>query len=129
MNKVFVYGTLKAGNSMRGIDKISPNSVIVGKAVTTYPDYDMIDLGAFPGAITGNMHIEGEVWDIDEETFHILDQIEGYPNFYNRKIVDTTQGKAWMYYLEDADKYVSSKPRELSTRIDAIEETLIWKSN
>lgn len=128
MNKVFVYGTLKAGDSMRGIDRISPNAVIVGKAVTTYPDYDMIDLGAFPGAVDGNRHIGGEVWEVDEDTFQLLDQIEGFPDFYNRKIVDTSQGKAWMYYLENSAEYVNSNPSELSDRIDNLKETLIWKS-
>jgi gamma-glutamylcyclotransferase (GGCT)/AIG2-like uncharacterized protein YtfP len=28
-----------------------------------------------------------------------LDAIEGYPDFYNREVTMTTQGKAWMYYL------------------------------
>ena len=127
LNKVFVYGTLKSGDTCRGMDRISPEAMIVGKAVTTYPDYDMIDLGAFPGAIDGTKYIEGEVWEVDENTFHVLDQIEGFPDFYSRKLVNTTQGKAWMYYLPNTE-YTHSSNSEDSPRIDMHNQTLIWSN-
>ena len=47
MNKVFVYGTLKSGGSIRGLENFGDGAVIVGRAKTTYPDYTMVDLGAF----------------------------------------------------------------------------------
>jgi len=47
-NKVFVYGTLKSGGSIRGLNQFGDGAVIIGKAVTTYPDYEMLDLGSFP---------------------------------------------------------------------------------
>ena len=31
--------------------------------------------------------------------------IEGYPDFYNRKEIDTTQGKVWMYFIPDVAGY------------------------
>ena len=66
-----------------------------------YPDYEMSDLGAFPGVfLNGKFHIEGEVWEVDDQVMEQLDAIEGYPDFYNRQVTHTTQGKAWMYYLE-----------------------------
>ena len=52
-NKVFVYGTLKSGGQIRGLNQFGDGAVIVGKAQTVYPDYDMIDLGAFPGVVKG----------------------------------------------------------------------------
>jgi gamma-glutamylcyclotransferase (GGCT)/AIG2-like uncharacterized protein YtfP len=104
MNKVFVYRTLKSGGKVRGLDSFG-GSTIVGKAKTTYPDYEMSDLGAFPGVfLNGKFHIEGEVWEVDDETMDQLDAIEGYPDFYSRQLTHTTQGKAWMYFL-DAKSY------------------------
>ena len=98
---VFVYGTLKSGGQVRGLDLFNEHSSIVGKAKTVYPDYEMIDLGAFPGVITqGKNYIEGEVWNVSKQAAEELDAIEGYPDFYNKIQVDTTKGKAIMYFLD-----------------------------
>lgn len=129
INKVFVYGTLKTGGALRGMDTISEESVLVGRAKTEYPDYDMIDLGSFPGVVSGTKFIQGEVWEVNEETFQVLDQIEGYPDFYDRKLVHTTEGKAWMYYLPEPALYNRSINSTESTRIDTHNETLIWSNN
>lgn len=128
LNKVFVYGTLKTGGPLRGLDKMSNQSVLLGKANTEYPDFDMIDLGSFPGVVSGTKFIQGEVWEVDEDTFHMLDQIEGFPNFYDRKVVHTTEGKAWMYFLTDTFKS-NAKDSEMSDRIKRDNETLIWSNN
>ena len=101
VKKIFVYGTLKSGGDIRGLDKYGDHSSIVGKAKTTYPDYEMISLGAFPGVLTGGTyHIDGEVWEVSKALADEVDDIEGYPNFYNKINVDTTQGKAEMYFLD-----------------------------
>ena len=77
MNKVFVYGTLKSGGSIRGLSNFGDGAVIVGKAKTTYPDYKMLDLGAFPGVLMGGEHhIQGEVWEVSDEVAEHLDAIE-----------------------------------------------------
>lgn len=128
LNKVFVYGTLKSGGALRGIDTLSDQSILIGKATTEYPDYDMLDLGAFPGVVSGTNYIQGEVWEVDEDTFHILDHIEGYPNFYNRKMVHTTEGKAWMYYLNNETDYYGSTTSDQSDRIEKANEALIWSN-
>ena len=99
-NLVFVYGSLKTGGNIRGLDGM-PGAEIVGRAKTTYPDYNMLDLGAFPAVIKGENHIQGEVWKCDDEVFADLDDIEGYPDFYKRVKTETSQGRAWMYYLDD----------------------------
>ena len=41
MNKVFVYGTLKSGGEIRGLNQFGDGANIVGKAKTQYPDYEM----------------------------------------------------------------------------------------
>ena len=131
LDKVFVYGSLKSGGSVRGLNQFE-GATIVGKAKTLYPDYNMIDLGSFPGVTkNGEKHIQGEVWQVDEEVMEELDAIEGYPNFYNREVTQTSQGKAWMYYLEK--EYSEDLALGLDTRnssnIEEVSNTLIWTNN
>lgn len=131
-NRVFVYGTLKANNHYRGLNQFS-GAEFVGEAQTTECQYKMISLGAFPGVIPGGyQNVRGEVWEVDEHTLTLLDQIEGYPNFYNRKIVATTQGDAWMYYLTNESLYaIGSLDEILGSTYDDIrleEDVLEWLS-
>lgn len=95
MKKVFVYGTLKRGH---GNHRLLKDSKFLGEASIKS---DMYSLGAFP-AISGKGEREayGEVFEVDEPTMERLDRLEGYPHFYNRKVVETQHGTAWVYYIE-----------------------------
>jgi len=104
---VFVYGTLKRGQSQRGLDRWGNGAEFVGQAVTSQNNYSLWNLGAFPAVSSGESRIAGEVWSVDNETLADLDRIEGHPDFYKRIEVNTTQGKAWMYYIPDIDSYQS----------------------
>lgn len=133
---VFVYGTLKSGG-VRGLDTWNNEfldsdyrfqedpqtgmSVPVqmhlesrGKAVTKNNDFEMFDLGSYPALVPGEKYIQGEVWEVDGELleFH-LDAIEGYPNLYNRTKTETSQGLAWVYYMQTKQlgKYVRNSDR------------------
>ncbi len=104
-NKVFVYGTLKRGNNVRGLDSWG-DADFVGDAVTSLPHFSLHDLGMFPAVSKdGDDHIAGEVWTVSDDILDSLDRIEGYPDFYNRMQVDTTHGRAWMYYIPNIDEY------------------------
>jgi len=106
---VFVYGTLKKGNSRRGLNRWNVGATFIGDAVTADAKFDLYDLGAFPAVgLNGENHISGEVWSVDDATLEDLDRIEGYPDFYNRIEVNTTQGRAWMYYIPDIQSYRTS---------------------
>ena len=98
---LFVYGTLKRG---------FPNhSVIAGAGGTfvcngiTEPKFNLISLGAYPGMVEGVVRVRGEVYGV--KGLGLTDHLEGYPHFYNRKIVDiiTINGrvKAWVYILNN----------------------------
>jgi len=127
--KVFVYGTLKSGGKVRGLDGF-PGATIVGKAETQYPDYEMVDLGAFPGVFEkGEYYIQGEVWEVDTETLSDLDAMEGFTgdpatNFYSRTVVNTTEGKAFMYVLDRRQYNTVANPN--SERITTIDQTQSW---
>lgn len=105
--KVFVYGTLKKGNNIRGLDSLCADAKLIGEAETQRDSYSLFDLGAFPAVSPGGVHrIKGEVWEISEQLLNEqLDSIEGYPDFYNRKQVETDRGTAWMYYIENVHRY------------------------
>ena len=102
---VFVYGTLmqKAG-SIRSLDKFGTEAEFVSDTVTSSRQFDMLNLGHFPGVIdsaSGN-RVAGELWRVTNRVFSELDLIEGYPDFYTRKMVPTEHGIAWMYYLPES---------------------------
>lgn len=79
MIPIFVYGTLREGmhnfnRVLKGrTDKITP-AVIKG--------YDMLNLGSYPGIISGTNEITGELMDIKStmylQTLQLLDKLEGY---------------------------------------------------
>jgi len=100
MNRIFVYGSLLSGmgnshfleNSQKLGDDITPNG------------FSLVDLGYFPGALKANYGIiKGEVYEVDDNTFKRINQLEGYneanptKGLYNRIEIDTTFGKAFMY--------------------------------
>lgn len=123
--KVFVYGSLKRGNNVRGM-QFFQGAIRVGQAQTTAGIYSMLDLGSFPGVILDGTHdINGEIYIIDELILSQLDAIEGYPDFYDRTEVETTEGKALMYFLPNS--FAEDYPKnEESDRITATSKMLTW---
>ena len=123
--KVFVYGSLKRGNNVRGM-QFFQGAIRVGQAQTTAGIYSMLDLGSFPGVTLDGKHdINGEVYIIDEQILSQLDAIEGYPDFYDRTEVETTEGKALMYFLPNS--FAEDYPKnEESDRITATSKMLTW---
>jgi gamma-glutamylcyclotransferase (GGCT)/AIG2-like uncharacterized protein YtfP len=97
--QVFVYGTLLTGEYnnywLNTAEKVC-DQVIEG--------FWMVNLGSFPACIpveNDKGTILGEVWKVDDKTFARLDRLEGYPHFYDRKEVETSAGKAWIYCITD----------------------------
>ena len=133
--KIFVYGTLKSGNSTRGLD--SPQfahveKTKIGIAKTTGSKFNMVELGAFPGVVVNGTHdILGEVWEGGEDFEVLCDSIEGHQkdkedNFYHRNLVETTEGKAYIYHL---DPWYWSDYGDDYENIDSIKlsnNTLTW---
>ena len=107
MIKIAVYGTLRRG--FGNYQYLLADQRFMGQETVELP-MRMVSLGGFPGLIASEEETEVviEVFEIDEEAFRSVDGLEGYPRFYNRKEIDTSFGKAWIYYLEDADNYKGS---------------------
>lgn len=100
MKKVAVYGSLLSG---LGNNIILKDSLKLGEEVISIP-FKMVSLGAYPGLIPteDNNNIKIEIYEVSDELFtNKLDRLEGYPDFYNRMEVNTSFGKAWIYFLND----------------------------
>lgn len=107
--RVFVYGTLKQGH---GNHPALEGAEFLGRHVLEVPGLVLVDLGAYPGVVRTTTDevrpIYGEVYLVNNDTLHVLDLIEGHPNFYERIKYDTPWKKAWVYtlpadYLEHND--------------------------
>ena len=102
---VFVYGSLmQKADSIRSLDKFGSEAEFVSDTVTSSRQFDMLNLGHFPGVIdsASGHRVAGELWRVTNRVFRELDLIEGYPDFYTRKMIPTEHGIAWMYYLPES---------------------------
>jgi gamma-glutamylcyclotransferase (GGCT)/AIG2-like uncharacterized protein YtfP len=117
---VFVYGSLKRGFNNNWYLE---NSKFICNDMTE-PKWDMINLGAFPGVIDGSYNIYGEVYEIDDDTLKMLDQLEGHPTLYIRRTVKLTKIKSpvWMYIFNDYELYDYDWDK-----IQQVGNVLIWR--
>jgi gamma-glutamylaminecyclotransferase len=95
---IAVYGTLRKGFWNHSLIE---KSRFIGEAKTE-PEWKMIvTRGEFPVIVPGNTGIVIEVYDISRETMHHVDALEGYPAWYNRKLIKTPYGDAWIYFMKE----------------------------
>lgn len=72
---LFVYGTLKRGQSNHGYLR---GQQFISMAMTQ-PRYRLHDLGGYPGMVLDEcdgISIHGEIWDVDAECLALLDKLE-----------------------------------------------------
>ena len=102
---VFVYGTLRKGF---GNHYLLETSEYLGEFRQPI-HFDMVDMGAFPGLVETNnpfsSTITVEGYKVTEETLKRLDSLEGYPSFYNRKIIKIGDIEGYIYYLNGGNRY------------------------
>ena len=106
--KVFVYGTLKDGH---GNNAWMPEGAELLTRDTVH-NHAIYDLGPFP-AVTKEVgeYVIGEVWEVS--SLDRLDILEGYPELYNRKVVQTESGhEVWMYFMHSLEHEFYTAPVE-----------------
>ena len=102
-----VYGSLRHG---LGNHRVIEDAKYLGEDVTP-PEYNMYSLGAFPGVTQGgDTSITLEIYKVENpEIEYALDRLEGYAgknnprNFYNKELINTSYGLAYIYFLNDKD--------------------------
>ena len=92
---VAVYGTLRKG---MGNHCLLSRAEFLGSQRTD-PIWEMYASGC-PVIVKGKSSILIEVYKVSKNNLNSLDRLEGYPDFYNRKIVKTNWGDAWIYFME-----------------------------
>lgn len=91
---VFVYGTLLSGE----INNYLLSGAEPLGAHRTEPCFTMFSLGAYPAvARGGNTSIAGELYRVDAKGMEHLDHLEDYPRLYDRILIPTQHGRAWIY--------------------------------
>ncbi len=89
MTRVFVYGTLLAGEANH---HLLEGARLAG-AARTRPVFALANLGYFPALVDGGASsISGEVYEVDAATLARLDVLEGHPRFYRRRRVALDDG-------------------------------------
>jgi gamma-glutamylcyclotransferase (GGCT)/AIG2-like uncharacterized protein YtfP len=56
----------------------------------------------------------GEIYHIDDTQFRLLDELEWYPDFYQRIVIPTHYGDAWMYIVKAELCQEKNDPRQLA---------------
>ena len=100
MRKITVYGSLR---QFHGNWRALLNKEPLKTEVINIP-FRMISLGGFPGLIPSeeNHNITVEIYEVSDETYRRVEQLEGYPDFYQKAIVSTSEGDLEIYVLQGA---------------------------
>ncbi|NDJ59142.1 gamma-glutamylcyclotransferase [Enterobacteriaceae bacterium 4M9] len=93
--RIFVYGSLrrKQGNS-----HWMTNALLLGEHCEQ--GYQLYNLGHYPGAVPGDGSVNGEVYRIDASTLAELDALRTKGGEYQRRLIQTPYGSAWMYVYQ-----------------------------
>lgn len=98
MKKIVVYGSLRKGHGNHRY--LLSDSKLVSEEVINIP-FKMVSLGGFPGLIPSkeNNGITVEIYEVTDDTYKAVEQLEGYPNFYQKALVPTSLGELEIYVL------------------------------
>ena len=103
---ICVYGSLRRG---MGNYRLLETSKLLSTE-TIQDNFRMVDMGSYPGLIESEEanNIIVEVYEVTPDTYKRIERLEGYPSFYNRKDVHTTEGEVGIYYLPKNNGWTSS---------------------
>jgi gamma-glutamylcyclotransferase (GGCT)/AIG2-like uncharacterized protein YtfP len=106
MTRVFVYGTLLAGEPNH---RLLETALFLGPAATA-PVFMLADLGPFPALVAGGAAaVAGEVYEVDAPTLARLDVLEGHPRFYQRQPIALDDGSQVETYVLSPEQ-VAGRP-------------------
>ena len=112
--RIAVYGSLREGI---GNSRCIEGAQLLSSEVVSLP-YEMIDMGSFPGLIRSSEvnDIRMEIYEVNPLTYRRVEQLEGYPSFYNRELIETSSGPADVYFLDkDRGRDYPRSPRVIKT--------------
>jgi gamma-glutamylcyclotransferase (GGCT)/AIG2-like uncharacterized protein YtfP len=97
---VAVYGSLRKGFGNHRVLERNEAQILSTERIG---GFKMFSMGAFPFIQPASEEdmITIEVYAVPITGLPDLDRLEGYPSFYNRKLVQTSKGQAWIYFIEN----------------------------
>lgn len=100
MKKIAVYGSLRMGHGNHRALLSSSKKLIT--EIVNIP-FEMISLGGFPGLVPSeiNNDITIEVYEVSDDTYRRIEQLEGFPRFYQKATIPTSEGNNEIYVLEN----------------------------
>ena len=99
MIKLFVYGTLRKGDSRSFFLNDVEQAKFLREAKTK-PLYTLVNVGMFPALIKqGKTSVVGELWEIDKRTKQSLDLIEGVPLLYQDEEIELDDDTTAIAYV------------------------------
>lgn len=91
---LFVYGSLRPGATHH---QLLTGARYLGRH-RTEPCFTMHDMGEYPAVVEcGHQAIVGDIFVVDAATLARVDDYEGYPHEYRRRLIATPFGSAWIY--------------------------------
>ncbi len=100
LTPVYVYGSLRKGLHNH---HLLENAVFYGQREVT--NFEMFSLGAYPfckPTEDENEKILCELYYVNKIELARLDRLEGFPSFYDRKVVNDMKGsEGWIYFIEN----------------------------
>lgn len=114
MYSVFVYGTLLRG--LRNHALLTDATFV--RACTTVDRFTLLDFDRYPAVVAVPKYpIVGELYSVSDATLARLDELEGYPHWYDRMEVALEGGPAgetaWMYVFNHPPETEGVQHREL----------------
>jgi gamma-glutamylaminecyclotransferase len=101
VTRVFVYGTLMRREHNH---RLLSGCAFLGEA-RTEPGFTLYDLGGCPGMTRGGSGlVSGEVCEVTPEVLHVLDELEGHPDWYERTPIHVDDGRRVEEYLMTAEQ-------------------------
>lgn len=97
---VAVYGSLRKGMGNHLLIQREEGTLLSTERVS---GWEMYSYGGFPfirPADNPSDEITIEVYAMPVTAMRALDRLEGYPSFYDRKLVQTSKGQAWIYFID-----------------------------
>ena len=107
MRKIATYGSLRKG---LGNNRLLTHSTKISTEIVDIP-FRMVSLGGFPGLVpSSEIHsITIEIYEVSPSTYRNVEYLEGYPSFYQKAMIETSEGKVEVYILESS-QYQTLEP-------------------
>jgi gamma-glutamylaminecyclotransferase len=104
LHNVFVYGTLKSGQSNHPLLQGHSGQVAIA------PNINLHAGPHYPFAVRGEGQTIGEMYEVNKTTLRKLDRLEGHPHDYKRELIpillaEGQQIEAWIYLNQKAYRY------------------------